>query len=74
MENDGRPSEERREFITKCGRFALVTPPAITLLLAADGRAYAQATSPLVDNSNGNGNGNGNGKRRGWGRRRKGQK
>jgi len=45
MENDDRPSEGRREFIAKCGRFALVTPPAITLLLAANGRAYADAAS-----------------------------
>jgi hypothetical protein len=45
MENDDRPSEGRREFIAKCGRFALVTPPAITLLLAADGRNYAEAAS-----------------------------
>lgn len=45
MENDDRPSKGRREFIARCGRFALVTPPAITLLLAADGRNYAEAAS-----------------------------
>ena len=57
MENDGRPSEERREFIARCGRFALVTPPAITLLLAANGRAYAGAASPAGGNGNGGGKG-----------------
>ena len=45
MENHDRPSEERRNFIARCGRFALVTPPAIALLLAADGRNYADAAS-----------------------------
>ncbi len=45
MENHNRLSKERRDFIAKCGRFALVTPPAIALLLAADGRNYADAAS-----------------------------
>lgn len=45
MEKHDRPSEERRDFIARCGRFALVTPPAIALLLSADGRSYAEAAS-----------------------------
>ncbi len=45
MENFDRPSEERRDFIARCGRFALVTPPVIALLLSADGRSYADAVS-----------------------------
>ena len=28
------PEQERREFLKRCGRFALVTPPAITMMLA----------------------------------------
>jgi hypothetical protein len=28
------PSDERREFLKKCGRFAVVTPPAMALLLS----------------------------------------
>ena len=38
-------SQERRDFIEKCGRFALVTPPTIAVMLAADGRNYAEAFS-----------------------------
>ncbi|MGB7951239.1 MAG: hypothetical protein WCH75_26455, partial [Candidatus Binatia bacterium] len=45
MEKRDHPSEERRNFIAKCGRFAMVTPPAIALLLSADGRSYADAVS-----------------------------
>jgi len=28
------PLDERREFLKRCGRFAAVTPPAMTLLLS----------------------------------------
>ncbi len=45
MEKHDGPSEERRKFIATCGRFALVTPPAVALLLSADGRNYAAAFS-----------------------------
>ncbi len=45
MEKYDRPSRERRDFIARCGRFALATPPAIALLLSADGRSYADAVS-----------------------------
>ncbi len=38
---------ERREFLEKCGRFAAVTPPVITLMLAVSDKAKAQVvTSP----------------------------
>ena len=43
MEKADLSSQERREFIETCGRFAVVTPPVIALLLSADGRNYAQA-------------------------------
>jgi len=38
-------SKARRDFIAKCGRFAVVTPPTIALLLSASGRNYAEAFS-----------------------------
>lgn len=37
--------QARRKFLTTCGKFAVVTPPAITLLLSAANRSYAQAAS-----------------------------
>ena len=43
--SDGREGPEaRREFLKKCGRFAVVTPPAMTLLLSVSSlprEAYA---------------------------------
>jgi hypothetical protein len=45
MEEHDCPSEDRRDFIAKCGRFAVVTPPAIALMLSASGRNYAHAMS-----------------------------
>jgi len=56
MKKSDGSSQERRDFIAKCGRFALVTPPAIALLLSADGRSYAAAFSG--GNNNGNNNNN----------------
>ena len=38
-------SQERREFIEKCGRFALVTPPTISIMLVAEARTYQAAAS-----------------------------
>ena len=35
-------SEARRRFLVSCGKFAVATPPAITLLLASSNRSYAQ--------------------------------
>lgn len=52
---------DRRKFLATCGRFAVVTPPAITLLLSTS------LNSTAVAGSNGNGgkkngnNGFGNG-------------
>jgi hypothetical protein len=45
MEKPDCPSEDRRDFIAKCGRFAVVTPPTIMLMLSAADRSYAQALS-----------------------------
>jgi hypothetical protein len=38
-------SNARREFLAKCGRLAVVTPPAVTLMLAASQRNFAVAQS-----------------------------
>jgi hypothetical protein len=61
-------NEDRRKFLATCGRFAIVTPPAITLLLSTS------LNSPAVANSGGRGSsddggGNSDGGRNGrwWG-------
>ena len=46
-------NEDRRKFLAACGKFAVVTPPAITVLLSTSLNSDAIAGS-------GNGNGNGN--------------
>ena len=55
----------RRRFLAACGKFALATPPAITLMLAAGERNYATAASggggPVAKGNNGFGNGGGDG-------------
>jgi hypothetical protein len=49
-------NEDRRKFLASCGKFAVVTPPAITLLLSTS------LTSDAIAGSNGKGNnGYGNG-------------
>src|SRR3954453_22076473 len=58
-----REIEDRRKFLTACGRFAVVTPPAMTLLLSTS------LTSTAITSSGGKGddkdkhpnNGGGNG-------------
>jgi hypothetical protein len=37
--------QDRREFLKKCGRFAVITPPAITLLLSTSLSSDALAKS-----------------------------
>jgi hypothetical protein len=37
--------EARRRFLASCGKFAVVTPPTITLMLAAAERSYVAAQS-----------------------------
>jgi hypothetical protein len=42
-------AEERRQFLKKLGRFAAVTPPAVTLLLSVlEKPANATVLSPFV--------------------------
>jgi hypothetical protein len=54
------PSGARRRFLAECGRFAIATPPAVALLLAASERKYAVAQSGSHAN-NGFGNGGNDG-------------
>lgn len=55
--------EARRKFLANCGRFALVTPPAVALLLSSAERNFAVAASgaggPQGNNGFGNGGGDG---------------
>jgi hypothetical protein len=53
-----RADEDRRKFLATCGKFAAVTPPAITLLLSTSLNSSAVAQSAGRGPSN-NGNGNG---------------
>ena len=67
--------EDRRKFLAACGRFAVVTPPTIALLLSTSLNSAAIAASGASDgrgnngnhgdgnNGNHNGAGNGNGRR-----------
>ena len=43
--NGAEIAEARRQFLARCGRFAVATPPAISLLLAASRANYAVASS-----------------------------
>ena len=53
--------EARRRFLAKCGKFAVITPPAMTLLLSSTAQNYAVAASGngSVSLSGNNGFGNG---------------
>jgi hypothetical protein len=50
----------RRNFLKSCGKFAVLTPPAVTLMLSAASHNYAVAQSGLGLTRHGN-NGFGNG-------------
>lgn len=45
MTRDGNEDDDRREFLKTCGRFAAVTPPAMTLLLSTSLTSKAIARS-----------------------------
>jgi hypothetical protein len=47
--------QERRRFLASCGKFAVVTPPAITLLLSTSLNSSAIASSTRGNNGKGNG-------------------
>jgi hypothetical protein len=54
-------NEDRRQFLASCGKFAVVTPPAITMLLSTSLNSTAVAHSSGHGNGHGNGHGHGNG-------------
>lgn len=56
-------NEDRREFLKSCGRFAAVTPPAMTLLLSTSltSAAIAGSQGHIVHGNNGFGNGGNDG-------------
>ena len=45
--------EDRREFLRKCGRFAAVTPPAMTMLLSVASVPSEARASTFGNNSQG---------------------
>jgi len=63
MTEIGKPSsdEDRRKFLATCGKFAVVTPPAITLLLSTS------LTSDAIAASGGKGHDGGPKGNNGWG-------
>ncbi len=56
-----RSDEDRREFLKNCGRFAVITPPAVTMLLSTSLTSNAIAASGggggKIHGNNGWGNG-----------------
>lgn len=56
-------NEDRREFLKSCGKFAAVTPPAMTLLLSTSltSPAIASSQGRIVHGNNGFGNGGNDG-------------
>jgi hypothetical protein len=54
-------TEDRRKFLATCGKFAIVTPPALTLLLSTSLNSTAIASSSGNHGNNGRGNGGGDG-------------
>jgi hypothetical protein len=55
--------EDRRKFLETCGRFAIVTPPAITLLLSTSLSSTAIARSGGTNDRDGHYRGSGDGYR-----------
>ena len=60
--------EARRRFLATCGKFAVITPPAMTVLLSSTAQNYAVAASgngstsfSIGNGNNGFGNGGGDG-------------
>jgi hypothetical protein len=56
-------SDDRRDFLARCGRFAVVTPPAMAFLLSTSLKSKAIARSggrDGISHSGGNGSPSGN--------------
>ena len=48
--------DDRREFLRKCGRFAAVTPPAMTMLLSVASKPTEAHASTFGNSQGQNGN------------------
>jgi hypothetical protein len=57
-EKDPKDSEARRAFLARCGRFAVVTPPKLTMLLSV---------SSVPNEANASTIGHHKGHKKGWG-------
>lgn len=57
---DVNATEDRRKFLATCGKFAVVTPPAITMLLSTSLTSDAMAKSGVQTDPGDNGGGNNN--------------
>ena len=60
MHRESEKVEARRRFLATCGKFAVITPPAMTVLLSSTAQNYAVAGSGHSGRPQGN-NGFGNG-------------
>ncbi len=56
FESDASADGDRRKFLAACGKFAVVTPPAVTLLLSTSLNSEAIAKSGGGNNGGGNRN------------------
>jgi hypothetical protein len=65
---DGSPDDDRRRFLATCGKFAVITPPALTILLSTSLNSEAIAHSGGGSNQDPGkpGHGNGPGRDRDW--------
>jgi hypothetical protein len=63
LESEAAAGADRRKFLAACGKFAVVTPPAMTLLLSTSltSTAIAQSGGKSGKGNNGYGNGGGDG-------------
>jgi hypothetical protein len=59
-ESDTSLDGDRRKFLAACGKFAVVTPPAVTLLLSTSLNSEAIAKSGGGSGGGGNNGGGGN--------------
>jgi hypothetical protein len=59
MDKQTEMTNARREFLARCGKLAVVTPPAMAVLLSAANRNYATAASGQGGPQGNNGFGNG---------------
>jgi hypothetical protein len=67
-EHETASSADRRKFLAACGKFAVITPPTMTLLLSTSLTSNAITHSGQGSYGNGNsGNGNSGKGNNGWG-------